>query len=121
MDPVDKLPGVTFYIRHSALTAKVGAVTLDAVVEDPDLWEHVLKKLDGFRVYTVADLQSALIECMQEENQEAKSTHARELATLREELERNKQRISMLEKAAEEHTKFNEELRKLEIHGINIE
>ena len=44
MDPTAKLPGVTFHIQHSALRDKAGSVTLDATVEDIDLWEKVLKK-----------------------------------------------------------------------------
>lgn len=118
MEPIKKLPGVTFYVQHSLLNDKAGRVLLDATVEDLELWEEVTKKLDGFRVYAVTDLQAAVVECLQEENKEVKSAYAREVAALREELERAKQRISLLEKEAEEHSKFNEELKKLERHGV---
>jgi len=96
MEPVPKLPGVTFHVQRSALREKAGEVTLDATVEDPDLWEKVLKKLDGYRVYTVSDLQTALVEVLQEEAKDEKTAHARELAAVREELERTKQELSVL-------------------------
>lgn len=128
MDPTAKLPGVTFHIQHSALRDKAGSVTLDATVEDIDLWEKVLKKLEGFRVYTVADLQTAMVECMQEENRDEKTAHVREVSMLREELERSKQELSLLksrQEAMDEERKrfkqFEEELSKLARHGVKVE
>ena len=113
MEPNEKLPGLTFHIESSSLQEKHGRVQLSASVNDLDLWEEVLKKLDGFRVYTVADLQTALVEILQDEQKETKTVHEQEIESLRQELEHAKQRLSVLEKFEREAAQLEMELAKL--------
>lgn len=102
LQPNEKLPGVTFHVNSSRLQGKIGYAVLDAQVEDVDLWDKVLAKLDKFRVYTVTDLQTAMIEVLQMDEKEEQERHAIEVESLRSELERVKQRLSVLEKVFRE-------------------
>jgi hypothetical protein len=113
MEPNENIPGVTFYVMRSSLKERIGSVVLDATVNDPDLWQEVLTKLNNLRVYTVADLTTAMIEVLQEENKEAKEGHAREVAALREKLERAQQRLSFYEAKERQDKELFEELSKL--------
>jgi hypothetical protein len=118
MEPNEKLPGLTFHVESSSLQKKHGRVQLDATVNDIDLWEEVLKKLDGFRVYTVADLHTALVEVLQDDQKQMKEEHDHEVQQMRQELERLRQRCSVLEKYEREAAQMEMELAKLRHHGL---
>lgn len=127
MEPVNKVPGLTFHVEKASLKEKHGNVVLEATVNDSDLWDEVLKKLEGLRIYAVADFQTALVECLQDEVRDEKSARAKEAALMREELERTKQELSVLKarqaEMDEENKRFKdveEELKKLSIHGIEV-
>lgn len=113
MEPNEKLPGLTFHVESSSLMDKHGRVQLDATVNDGALWDEVLKKLNGFRVYTVADLQTALVEVLQEDQKQMKDTYEQHIQSLTQELERARQRISVLEKYEREAAQLELELAKL--------
>jgi hypothetical protein len=117
MEPTDKLPGVTFYVERSSLRDRHGSVVLNASVEDPELWNEVLAKLDNFRIYTVGDLSTAIIEVLQEENKAGKEVHARETAELRARLERAEQQLSLYQAREREEDKLSAELAKLYMSG----
>jgi hypothetical protein len=121
MEPVNKLPGLTFYVDASSLKDGHGSVQLSATVKDFDLWDQVIKKLDNFRVYTVSDLSTAVMEVLQEESKEEKEAHAREVAGLRERLERAEAALSHYQLKEKEELRLAAELKKLELHGIKVE
>jgi hypothetical protein len=113
MEPNEKLPGLTFHVENTSLQDKHGRVQLDATVNDIGLWDEVLKKLDGFRVYTVADLQTALVEVLQEDQKNMQDGYEQKVQHLTQELERARQRISVLEKYEREAAQLELELAKL--------
>jgi hypothetical protein len=113
MEPNEKLPGLTFHVEGSSLQKKHGRVQLDATVNDLDLWDEVLKKLDGFRVYTVSDLQTAMVEILQDDQKQMKESHDQEVQALRQELERLRQRCSVLEQYERDAAQMELELAKL--------
>lgn len=121
MEPMNKLPGLTFYVDASSLKDGHGSVRLSATVKDIDLWDQVIKKLNNFRVYTVSDLSTAMVEVLQEESKEVKETHARELADLREKLERAEAALSHYQAKEKEEIRLAAELKKLELHSIKVE
>ncbi len=99
MEPITKLPGVTFFVDRSSLTGRVGRVVLNAEVNNPDLWSKVVAILENFRVYTIENLQVAVVRTLQEENQEERERAARDKAHYTAENERLLQRVSILEHA----------------------
>jgi hypothetical protein len=113
MDPTDKIPGVTFFVQSSSLRDKQGQVQLDATVNDTELWDEVLRRLNGHRIYTVSDLTSAMIDVLQEDNRVMREEHTREVAALREQLQQAQQRVSFLEESSKRERPIVEELRKL--------
>ena len=109
MEPVNKVPGLTFHVEHAELSARLGKAEVHADVNDPDMWEKVIEKLDGFRVYTVEDLVSSVVSVLQDENKEAKTEHAKQVEALRQELGHAKQRVSFLEQQNAEYARCNAE------------
>lgn len=70
----EALPGVVLRFRNAELR-KVGgkktvSVTLDAEVNDEEVWEVARKKLDGLKIYSVNDFRSELLEALRKENAE---------------------------------------------------
>ena len=125
MDPVKKVPGLTFHVEHSELKSKLGIAELHADVEDPDMWDAVLEKLDGYRVYTVKDLQESVLEVLQSENKEEKAEHARREEAMRQELECLRQENSLLKKTnaelAKEKGERARELQQLKEMKLDLE
>lgn len=95
MGSKEKLPGVTFYVEESELGSTTGRVLLTADVSDPELWAAVLERLEGYRVYSIDDFQSALIQALRMENQQQRALYEAHLNSLQEELERLKQQFSV--------------------------
>ena len=120
MEPNNKLPGLTFHIESSSLQQKHGRVQLDATVNDADLWDEVLKKLDGYRVYTVADLHTALVEVLQDDQKQMKEEHKQTMQQMQQELEYLRQRCSLLEKYERDAAQLELELAKLRNLGITV-
>lgn len=68
----EDLPGLTLYIKDQELTPCVGKmfksagfITLRAEVNDLDVWDQVVEKLEGMTIYTVNDLTGAVIQAAQ--------------------------------------------------------
>jgi gamma-glutamylcyclotransferase (GGCT)/AIG2-like uncharacterized protein YtfP len=107
VEPVNKLPGLTFHVETAQLTNKLGKAEIHADVNDVDMWEQVITKLDGLRIYTVEDLATSVMEVLQTENKEEKMAHARQTEELRQQLETLKQRNSFLEQQNAEYARVN--------------
>jgi SPX domain protein involved in polyphosphate accumulation len=113
MAGTNKLPGVTFGVEYSALTEKRGVVHIGAFVEDEELWQKVLKKLNGMKLYAGVSLEQAFVESLEQDLEKVKKEHEAEVMNLRRELEQAKQRLSVLEKKNAEFEEFEEALRAL--------
>lgn len=113
MEPNEKLPGVTFHVVRSSLQERLGVVVLDASVNDPDLWQEVLTRLDELRIYTVSDLSTAMIQVLQEDNRELKEATDKEITQLRERLERAHQRLSFYEEKERKEQELLQSLHQL--------
>ncbi len=107
MDPVEKAPGLTFHVEHASRTDTIGRIDLHADVTDGSLWDEVVQKLDGFRVYTVRDMQEALMDLMQKEYKEETSVLRARCTQLTQENESLKQRVSVLEQSNAEFIRVN--------------
>lgn len=102
MKPVEKVPGITFHIESASLSACTGRAEIHADVNDPALWEKVLTQLDGFRVYTVQDLTTSIVEVLQQDQEEQKKAYEAQVEVMRQENVRLRQQVSFLEKSLEE-------------------
>ena len=76
----EAMPGVTIRFRTSELRKvggkKVVSVTLDAEVNDEDVWEAARKRLDGMKIYTVDDFKTEILAALREENVKLVSRHS---------------------------------------------
>lgn len=78
MTDEEKVPGVTFWFKSSAMVKAHSAAEklridlhLDAVVSDEELWNDILQKFkDGFRVYTRRNFHEEIIHVMRSKSQE---------------------------------------------------
>lgn len=107
MESVVNAPGVTFHVEHATRTEQVGRIELHADVTDGPLWDEVVQKLDGFRVYTVRDMQEALMDLMQREHKEEKAALVSGTRSLSQENEVLRQRVSVLEQSNAEHIRVS--------------
>jgi hypothetical protein len=109
----NKLPGIVFGVEYSALTIKRGVVHLGATVEDEDLWRKVLKKLNGLKLYAGADLQQALVEVLEQDQERMREEHGHEMSKLRAECEVLRQQNSIYKAKAEQYDQFMREMQQL--------
>jgi len=75
MDNTSSIPGLTFHVesadyKDSAMFAAKGTVHLSVDIEDLDVWEEVLHRLDGMRVHAVDDFHRQLMTSLQQENEQ---------------------------------------------------
>jgi hypothetical protein len=79
-DKASDIPGVTFHVVRSeysgagVLNDRVklrGAVHLTAEIEDKDIWDEVIRRLDGYRVYSIDDFSQQLVLVMKDEREAA--------------------------------------------------
>jgi hypothetical protein len=66
------IPGLTLYVHESAIGPcaagqhkGAGTITLTAEVDDFEVWDKVVQKLDGMRVHSVQTLAEALVRVAQ--------------------------------------------------------
>jgi predicted RecB family endonuclease len=81
-----------------------------AVTVLESLWDQVIEILDGYRVYTVEDLHTSILEVLQDEAKEEKTMHAKKEEQMRQELEHLRQRCSVLEGKEQELARLRAEL-----------
>lgn len=117
MEHDERIPGVTFRLTHGSkkppidpkLHKAVGHVELYAEINDFNVWDEVLQRLNGMRVYTVENLAEEMINVAQKKAREAETNLSKRIQQLEAELEQSKQRESFA--AAEIQ----------QLHGIIIE
>ncbi len=55
-DPVrdveDKVPGLRFSVKESSRAARFGIVTLHCIVNDVEMWDNAVEKLDGLKLFS---------------------------------------------------------------------
>jgi glutamyl-tRNA reductase len=86
MTKQDEVPGITLFLveatraptRNPKLKGR-GYIRLEADIADDPTWDHVVEKLDGLRIHTVANLAEAIVDAM-------KAQHAQEVQKLEERL-----------------------------------
>jgi FtsZ-binding cell division protein ZapB len=130
MEHSSKLPGVTLYLVKSELKQAPGAdgnrhatLHLSAKVEDTAIWDRVVEKVNGLRIYTVSDLATALIEVTQMEAKEALEKSTAEKEKLQQENQRLLQANSLmraqLEKVKSETDRWAKGLDTLLLNMVN--
>lgn len=77
MEHEERVPGITFYkstssLKHVSTIAAKGSVTLEANVNDFDLWDETMKMFEVMRVYSVDDFRTEIIQVLQEDNRNLK-------------------------------------------------
>jgi hypothetical protein len=100
----EDLPGITLYIKEHELTPCVGKVyksagfiTLRAEVNDLDVWDRVVEKLDGMTIYTVNDLTGAVIQAAQRRANRAEKQAMKSMEDARRVVDELEARNSFLE------------------------
>lgn len=74
MDSEDfDIPGVTFYVLSSnkagSTTHKaIGTVSLRATIDNLEIWDEVIRRLNGYRVFSVDDFNSQIAIALRSEN-----------------------------------------------------
>jgi hypothetical protein len=73
MAPDERLPGITFHLEESSLGPSSvhkgnGKITLQADVDDIDMWDKVVHHFSELRIYDAGDFKTELIELMQDDN-----------------------------------------------------
>ncbi len=91
MEHDERLPGVTFRLTRGDLLPPadnkkqkaLGAVELNAEVNDFDVWKEVLDKLNGMRIYTIENLAEEMVEVAQEKARQLENEMAKKTEELR--------------------------------------
>jgi len=76
------IPGVTFWVnsaeyKDSATFVAKGTVHLTADIDDLEIWEEVIRRLDGFRAHAIDDFQRQMLLSLREENEQLTAESAR--------------------------------------------
>lgn len=100
----EDLPGLTLYIKDHELTPCVGKVyksagfiTLRAEVNDLNVWDQVVEKLEGMTIYTVNDLTGAVIQAAQRRANRAEKQAMKSMEDARRVVDELESRNSFLE------------------------
>lgn len=100
----EDLPGLTLYIKEQELTPcagkefkSAGFITLRAEVNDLDVWDQILEKLEGMTVYTVNDLTGAVIQAAQRRANRAEGAAMKTMEEARQRVDEFDARNSFLE------------------------
>jgi hypothetical protein len=69
------IPGVTFWVesadyKDSATFVAKGTVHLTADIDDLEIWEEVIRRLDGFRAHAIDDFHRQMMMSLREENEQ---------------------------------------------------
>lgn len=118
MENEDRIPGIVLSL-HSSEVRKVGGkvlgdVSLIATVADLDLWEAIIQKLDGMKIYEAEDFHDQILSLQQEDNEALTSALdglKAELRAFQEDASSRSQREKELE---EMNTRLGEELKRLQ-------
>lgn len=117
-DQTDRLPGVTFSVvesnYHGAAAGIVGNVRMTAKIDDVDLWKEVVRKLNGYRIYTVNDLSATMIEVTQKKLAKAEEELEGQRRRFHAQLENLRQKNSFLEA---ENQQLKDHLAALQVRG----
>ena len=102
MKPEERIPGVTFHLESAkqlpSVTYKAhGLVTLKADIDNFDVWDEVVGKLNGLRIYEASDLSTEMIEMLQEDNNRLEGELAQLKEEAREKEERHNASVAALE------------------------
>ncbi len=74
--PVAEVPGVTFFVEVSGVTGvtvegkKTGYVRLRTEFDTEELWNEVVKRMNGLRVHAIDDFHSQILMALRLENEE---------------------------------------------------
>ena len=102
MEHNEQLPGVTFRLdradklppinpkKHKA----IGRVELHADINDFEVWDEVLSKLSGLRIYTIENLAEEMVNVTQKKAKETEQALSARNQELKAALERVKQELS---------------------------
>lgn len=84
MEPIEQLPGMTFYLNKASSTDREVVLELRAPTAPIAVQDKVLEQLSaGIRIYTVSDLSTAAVEVLQQDGKDAAAAHQQELNALR--------------------------------------
>lgn len=104
MQRKENLPGLTLYVKEKELTpcagkefTSAGFITLRAEVNDLDVWDKVVEKLEGMVIYTVNDLTGAVIQAAQRRANRAESAAMKTMEEARQRVDELEARNSFLE------------------------
>jgi ABC-type phosphate transport system auxiliary subunit len=103
MDIDERVPGVTFAVEGSSITATsrpgefLGKVALRGTVTDIPLWEEVVKKLQDRRIYSSNDIGEELRLLLKEEIKQKDEELAQTKRQLHQEEQRHQSDVSRLE------------------------
>jgi len=97
-----KIAGVTFYLEDSSCVAGkkgtyVGHARLSAAVNDVDLWDRLLKQLNGMVLYRGSDMKTQIINVLQGKNQALEKSVGQIQDQMVDKVERAEQRASVAE------------------------
>jgi hypothetical protein len=100
----EDLPGVTLNLVDAKIQAsfgpsdgdvmKYGTITVGAQIRDVEIWEKILVKMDGMKVYSSATLEEAAMEIACSKADDAEEKYKKEVTTLRSDLEVARQKNS---------------------------
>lgn len=85
---VDQIPGITFHVESSSRSNIRGRVQLTAEIKEAEMWEEVVRRLEGFKVYSVDDFRQQLLIVLRQDNELLTAQLASEREARREENER---------------------------------
>lgn len=96
--PVDQIPGITFHVEASSRSGSAvfkarGRVQLTADIADIEMWEEVVRRLEGFKVYSVDDFYQQIMLALRHENERLTYELARVTELRRTEGEQAAQRL----------------------------
>lgn len=93
--------GVIFYVDNSSINKAgnkySGKVALSATVTDTELWEQLLKQLNGMTLYKGSDMKTQIISVLQGKNSQLETVLEQTQAQLTDRAERAEQRASIAE------------------------
>ena len=134
MQNENRIPGVTLWLEDGSLLPPGdkqtkefkahGRIILSATISDFGVWDDVVEKVNGMRIYSVDDFKSEMIEMLQEDKEEVdnelesvkRAAHA-EKEELKQALDLERQRVHNLDLEFRKRTAqletANEELARL--------
>jgi len=105
MEHDERIPGVTFRLTRGDKLPPIdpkkqkamGEVALTAEINDFGVWEEVLERLNGMRIYTTDNLAEEMVNVAQEKTVKLRTAFEVEINLLKASLERRTQQLSFAE------------------------